>query len=55
MKDLKSELFSNHAMSIGEILATMFGEERFQKPDAAHGAATGASINREKQKKARLS
>jgi len=55
MKDTKSELFSNQAKSIGEILATMFGEERFQKPDAAHDAATGASINREQQKKARLS
>ncbi len=55
MKETKSESFSNNAKSIGEILATMFGKECFQNPDATNGAATGASINREQQKKARLS
>ncbi|MDD4821658.1 MAG: hypothetical protein PHI48_03765 [Bacteroidales bacterium] len=55
MKETKSELFSNHAMSIGEILATMFGEERFPKPDAVHDAATEGSINREQKEKERRS
>jgi len=55
MKNEKKNLFFGKPMSLGDILATMFGEERFQKPDAAHGVATDASINREQQKKERLS
>ena len=55
MKNRSSELFFNKVMSIGEILTTLFGEECFQKPEAANDAAPGASINREQNEKERLS
>lgn len=55
MKNRKSELFFNKVMSLGDILTRMFGEECFKKPDAAHGAATDASINREQKEKERRS
>lgn len=55
MKKQKKEFFFGKPTSLGDILTRMFGEECFQKPDATHGVATEASINREKQKKERLS